>query len=117
MTVSPHLAKPSELDACTHHSGTYHVQVLEQRIAKLAAALNVLLEAIDDRTAKQIARSIWGELQPDTEPRGFDAERAQFGAALIDREARVTGLARRSPPATRFPPRRRAGAVGSSGGP
>jgi hypothetical protein len=41
---------------------TIHVQVLEERLAKIAGALIVLLEAIDDGTAQTAAHEIREEL-------------------------------------------------------
>lgn len=42
----------------THEELTVHVQVLEERLVRLAAAFVVLLEAIDDGTAKKVAAGI-----------------------------------------------------------
>jgi hypothetical protein len=49
----------------THEELTIHVQVLEERLAKLAGALIVLLEAIDDGTEKAAAFEIRQELAQD----------------------------------------------------
>jgi len=49
----------------THDELTIHVQVLEERLAKLAGALIVLLEAIDDGTEKAAAFEIRQELAQD----------------------------------------------------
>lgn len=42
----------------THEELTVHVEVLEERVAKLADALIVLLEAIDDGMEKTAASQI-----------------------------------------------------------
>ena len=52
----------------THEELTVHVEVLEARLDRLAGALIVLLEAIDDGAAKKVAREFWGTLQQDLEP-------------------------------------------------
>jgi hypothetical protein len=52
----------------THEELTIHVYVLEERLARLAAALVVLLDAIDDGNANKVAREIWETLQRDLEP-------------------------------------------------
>lgn len=49
----------------THEELTVHVQVLEERLAKLAGALIVLVEAINDGTEKTAAFEIHQELAPD----------------------------------------------------
>jgi hypothetical protein len=49
----------------THDELAIHVQVLEERLAKLAGAGIVLLEAIDDGTQKTAAYEIRQELAPD----------------------------------------------------
>jgi hypothetical protein len=49
----------------THDELVIHVQVLEQRLAKTAGALIVLLEAIDEGTEKAAAFEIRQELAPD----------------------------------------------------
>jgi hypothetical protein len=52
----------------TREELTVHVQVLEERLARLAASVVVLLEAIDNDTATEVAREIWETLQEDLEP-------------------------------------------------
>jgi hypothetical protein len=49
----------------THDELVLHVQVLEERLAKLAGAVIVLLEAIDDGSEKSAAFEIRRELAPD----------------------------------------------------
>ena len=52
----------------THEELTVHVEVLEERVERLVGAVLVLLQAIDDGTAKKVAREIWELLQEDLEP-------------------------------------------------
>ena len=49
----------------THAELVIHVQVLEQRLSKIAGALIVLLESIDEGTEKAAAFEIRQELAPD----------------------------------------------------
>ena len=41
------------------------LQVVEERLARLATAVLLLLEAIDNGTADQVAREVWEFLQDD----------------------------------------------------
>lgn len=52
----------------THEELTVHVRILEERLAKLAGALIVLLEAIDNGTEMSAAREIREVLNEDLTP-------------------------------------------------
>lgn len=49
----------------THEELTVHVQVLEERLAKLAGAVIVLLQAIDEGNEKEAAGAIRVLLESD----------------------------------------------------
>ena len=53
----------------SHEELTMRVQVLEERLARLAGALIVLLEAIDEGTERKTAAEIRALLQDDLEER------------------------------------------------
>jgi hypothetical protein len=48
---------------------TAHVAVREDRLAKLAAAPVVLLEAINNGAERHAAKEIWEQLRADLEPK------------------------------------------------
>lgn len=52
----------------TRNETDKRIEVLEERLDRLAGAVIVLLEAIDNGTAKDAAREIWETLQQDLEP-------------------------------------------------